>query len=458
MTKLKIVHTNDLHSHFENFPKIERFIKAKRNESFEKKENFLLLDIGDFSDRVHPLTEATDGFINVEWLNKQNYDLVTIGNNEGLGNSHEVLENFFVGSKFEVLIDNLKEKDGKTLPNFAKEYKIYDFDENKVGVIALTAPFILTYPLVDWDIELVQDVLPEMIKKLKDEGCGIIILMSHLGISTDMRLAEEYDDLDLIIGSHTHHLLPTGEHIKGTYVAAAGKYGQFIGEIDLNMNNNKLIDADIKTYETAVMSEDKNDNARIHGYSYLGHSELKKKQVAKVPNNLTNDFQSENSNIRLALEAIKEETNTDIAVLNNGLFLKELSAGQVTQDDIHEMLPHAMHVMKTTLKGSDLWRLALEMEYNRAFLRRHQQKGMGFRGKYFGELVYDGISVDLEKRKVLIHNEPIIIDKKYSIALLDHYLFVPFFPTLKIMGENKIYYPKFIRDVYNEYLFRKFGN
>ncbi len=52
-----------------------------------------------------------------------------------------------------------------------------------------------------------------------------------------------------------------------------------------------------------------------------------------------------------------------------------------------------MHLLNVTLKGSDLIRLVLEIEKNRAFLRNFPMKGMGFRGKIFGQIVYSGISV-----------------------------------------------------------------
>ena len=47
-------------------------------------------------------------------------------------------------------------------------------------------------------------------------------------------------------------------------------------------------------------------------------------------------------------------------------------------------MPHAMHLINVQLRGIDLWRLVMEMEKNRRFLRRYPLKGMGFRGKIFG--------------------------------------------------------------------------
>ncbi|MDO1605928.1 bifunctional UDP-sugar hydrolase/5'-nucleotidase [Lactobacillus sp. YT155] len=457
MTKLKIIHTNDLHSHFENFPKIERLIAEKRMTAEQNNEEFLLFDIGDFMDRVHPLTEATNGQANIEWLNKRNYDLVTIGNNEGLGNSHQQLEELFKDANFPVIIGNLKTKATEEIPDFAISSQIYEFADNKVGVLALTAPFVLTYPLVDWDIQLVQDVLPEQIAELKAQGCGTIILMSHLGISMDKRIAKKYPEVNLIIGSHTHHLFEHGEVDGTTQLAAAGKYGMYVGEIDLTLENNQIQDIKVDTIKTAELPEEPNDEQIINDYLELGHELLQQQKIAEVPFDLNNDVTSEHANIHYALKAIEQVAGTDIAVLNNGLFLKELPAGTVTADDIHDLLPHTMHVMKVSLKGQDIWRLFLEMEFNRLFLRRHQQKGMGFRGKYFGELVYDNVKVNIEKRSVLIHDQPIEPEKEYSLATLDHYLFVPYFPTIKIMGQNKLYYPTVIRDVYSQYLKTKFG-
>ncbi|MGR3741994.1 bifunctional metallophosphatase/5'-nucleotidase [Companilactobacillus sp. DQM5] len=457
MTNIKIVHTNDLHSHFENFPKIERFISKKRKSAKLNNEEFLLFDIGDFSDRQHPLTEATDGKANIQWLNDQGYDAVTIGNNEGLGNSYNQLNNMFTDAKFPVIIGNLKSLKTNEIPHFATEYKIYEFDDNKIGVLGLTFPYVLTYPLIGWDIQLIQDVLQEQVDELKEEGCGVVILLSHLGISMDRRIANKFNNIDLIIGSHTHHLFEKGELDNKTYLAAADRYGQYIGEINLSIENNKLSSISLDTTKTEKIPSIDSDENKIEEYLKKGHEILRKKEVVRLTYDLTNDFESEHSNIKYALKAIKKVTDSDVAVLNNGLFLKELNKGVVTKDDIHDLLPHAMHVMKVTLNGQETWRLFLEMEFNRLFLRRHIQKGMGFRGKYFGELVYDGVKVNLDKRTVLIKDKPIDLDKMYTIATLDHYLFLPYFPTIKIMGENKLYYPTFIRDVYSDYLKNKFG-
>ncbi len=66
-------------------------------------------------DRSHPLTDATKGQANVKLMNNFNYDAVTIGNNEGISNSHEVLEHLFDHANFPVILANLREEDGSML-------------------------------------------------------------------------------------------------------------------------------------------------------------------------------------------------------------------------------------------------------------------------------------------------------------------------------------------------------
>ena len=52
----------------------------------------IVLDIGDHMDRASVETEGTMGQANVDVINLTGYDAITIGNNEGLTISYDVLE------------------------------------------------------------------------------------------------------------------------------------------------------------------------------------------------------------------------------------------------------------------------------------------------------------------------------------------------------------------------------
>ncbi|EOE6412468.1 bifunctional UDP-sugar hydrolase/5'-nucleotidase [Enterococcus hirae] len=454
MEKIVLLHTNDLHSHLENWPKIRRFIEQKKREN-EKKENTttITVDLGDFVDRWHPLSEATDGQANVELMNNVGYDAVTIGNNEGVGNAKDQLNHLYDQANFDILLDNLFDKHLLQPPKWAKKYKIIETpQQTKIGLLALTAPFPLTYSPNGWDIRNPYDILPELVEELRPK-VDILVLMSHLGIQDDRQIAQELPSIDVILGSHTHHLLIDGQIVNGVQLAAAGKYGQYVGEVHLTVDEHKnIIQKSARAIPTETMTTFIEDEQESHDYLTKGHELLAAKKVAKLPYDLSVDIFAEHSFIYEALEAVKYRGQTQGAMLNSGLFLTGLPAGLINQDQLHTALPHPMHLLNVTLKGSDLIRLVLEIEKNRAFLRNYPIRGMGFRGKIFGQVVYGGISYDAVNHQVHWLNQPIDNERRYTFTTVDHFMFVPFFPTIEIAGENEFLFPEFIRSVVGEYL------
>lgn len=450
MEEIRIVHTNDLHSHFENWPMIRRYLeRAQKDESVNQT---LAFDLGDFMDRSHPLTDATDGAINIELLNKIKYDAVTIGNNEGIGNPHEVLEHLFDHANFDVVLGNLFEPAGQR-PSFCKPYKIIETKlGTRIAVLGFTAAYPLTYEPNGWDIHLITDELPAILAELAGKY-DYMILLSHLGITMDKFLAEKYPELNLIIGSHTHHLLENGLVVNHSMLAAAGKWGRYVGDIRLEFDvNHQLVHQQVSTVKTSELPILPGDEREVNGYVAKGQEALSQIKVAVLPE----EYANPTTQMRNALQAIAAVAGTDLAVLNTGLFVRNLQPGLLTMNDLHEVLPHPMHVVRVKLSGENLWRLIMEMEKNRNFLRNFKIKGMSFRGKIFGEIKYEGISVDLPSRTVYVNGAEIDTEKVYSIAMLDHYVFIPFFPTIELMGETKFYFPHFFREVVADYLSKKY--
>ncbi len=453
MEEIVLFHTNDLHSHFENWPKIRRLVKAKRSLYQKEGKTVVTIDLGDFSDRCHPLTEATDGRANVAIMNTLAYDLVTIGNNEGIGNSKKQLEHLYDQATFEVVLANLEEPKTQTLPDFCQAYKIMTTKEGtKLGFIGLTAPFPLTYNPNGWTIKQVEAVLPQLITEVAPQ-CDVLILLSHLGIDTDFMIAANYPEIQVILGSHTHHLFKDGEKINHVQLAAAGKYGQYIGEVHLFVDaDTKQVTSYAKTIETASLEEQATDAKEIAGYLTEGHRLLQAQQIAQIPETLSTDLRQPHAFITVALKALKEAGQTEAAVLNNGLFLADLPEGIINTDQLHEALPHPMHLIKVTLKGSDMSRLIREMEKSRQFLRKFPIRGMGFRGKIFGELCYDGIRFERNSQTVFWQGKPIQPEQKYTLTTVDHFQFVPFFPTIELVGEVEFLFPDVLRTVVANYL------
>lgn len=102
--RLTILHTNDIHSHFEMMSPVAAEISAMKAAAGEGP--VLLLDIGDHMDRAAVETEGTMGQANIDIMNLTGYDAVTIGNNEGLTFSQEMLSAIFTGIQCPVVCCN----------------------------------------------------------------------------------------------------------------------------------------------------------------------------------------------------------------------------------------------------------------------------------------------------------------------------------------------------------------
>lgn len=452
--KLTILHTNDLHSHFENWPRIRKFITDRRAE-LEKQPNssVITVDLGDAVDRVHPLTEVTNGKANVELLNQVHYDAVTIGNNEGLTNSHEQLDELYNDANFDVILGNILDNTTKLLPKWSKPSKIITTPQKtRVLLIGLTAPYLLTYPILGWQPLKPENVLPKILAD--NEGkYDVCVLLSHLGLPTDRILARKFPKLDVIIGAHTHHLLVHGEKINNSLLAAAEKWGHYIGEITLELNDShKIISSKAEVVKTSTLPVEPGDDAEIKEYEEHGEKLLARNKLARIKTPMTTNLVGHSRLVNEGLHAIMEKAGTKAGILSSGLFLTDLPAGIVDRNQLHQMLPHAMHVMRVTLDGYNLWRLIKEMEKNKNFLTKFPQKGMGFRGKYFGQLHFEGLRFDQDAGQLFFHEELVSPAKTYQVAMPDHYLFIPFFPTLSIIGHNEILYDENLRDVFGDYL------
>lgn len=451
MEKITILHTNDIHSHLENWPKIRRFLQSEKINLEKQGQTVLTFDIGDAIDRVHPLSEATNGKANIELMNTVKYDAVTIGNNEGIGNSRSQLQHLYDDATFDIILDNVVDGEVDSRPSWATEYKLMETAAGtKIGIIALTAPFPMTYEMNGWESNQIDTVLPELLKKLVGK-VDVIILLSHLGLGVDRKVAQKYPQIDIILGGHSHHLLKSGEIVNDSLLAAAGKWGMYIGEVSVELENHNITQKNARVIETESLPEISSDQAEIAGYRSRGESMLTSEVITNLPRDLNTSWTQNSELMQAALKAIELGTKTDIAMLNGGLLLKNLQKGVVTKNDLHQTLPHPMRVITVKLTGYNLIRLMQEIKKNRSFLKKFPIRGMGFRGQLFGEVVVDGLT-EQENGELLYHKQKIVLDAYYTFATVDHFMYIPFFPTIEITGEITINGKKFLRDYVGDYL------
>lgn len=450
METFRILHTNDLHSHFEHFPKIGRYLKkAQADKSVDEVYTF---DAGDFMDRSHPLSDATEGQANIKLMNNFHYTAGTIGNNEGISNPHRVLEHLFDHVDYPIVLANLREED-ESMPTWAEDYHILTSKKGtRIALVGLTAAYPMTYGPNHWHIKMLKNTMDRILPEIEGKY-DVLILITHVGLHMDRWLAKNYPQIDLIIGGHSHDLIKNGEQVNGVWITQTGKWGNYVGDIHVELEDHHVQKIIPKTVPTASMPEEPDDEAVIQSYLDKGKEILEEHHVAYLPEKFDEDKQAA---IQVSLEAIADFADTDIAILSSGLFLNAFNSGILTKYDLQQALPHPMHIVRSTLKGSDLWRLVMEIEKNRHYLDHFPLKGMSFRGKIFGQMYYKGIKVDVSHRLVYVNGQEIDPNKYYQIACLDHYVLVPFFPTLAIVGENEFLFPQFLREVVGDYLSKKY--
>ncbi len=436
-------HTNDLHSHFDYWPRMQYYIKEQRLAYAKQGEPSFLLDVGDHLDRSNIYTEATLGKGNVKLLNEAQYDVVTIGNNEGITLAHEDLYHLYDEANFEVVVANLKAKD-KENPNWIKPYTILTTKYGtKIGVVGATAMFQVFYEELNWKISEPRNAIINVVKEIKNQ-VDIILCLSHLGISEDEALAKECQEIDVILGSHTHHLFLEGKMVDQVLLTGCGKFGAYTGhlKIQYDQQQRKVIKKQETVIENAQLPETDYEEKYLESLAIKG-KELLNQPVFRTSKIYNKEWFHHSNLSKLFARCLLDFTGADCAMFNAGIFLDGLNKGIVTKYDIHRILPHPINVCVIELSGREILEILLLSENEEWPLL--ELKGLGFRGRIFGKLLTYDFSLN-DQNKLLIQGQIADLDRQYRLATLDMFTFGYFFPSFK-EAKKRYYFPLFLRDI-----------
>lgn len=443
METIHIYHSNDIHSHFEHWPRIHSLFEERKRWHKDAGDEVFLFDIGDHMDRWHPYTEATMGKGNTDLLNNAGYTAVTIGNNEGITLPHEELDTLYEHAKFDVLAANLYQADGNR-PNWAKPFTIYKTRKGtRIGVIGLTVNFGLFYELLGWSLTDPLTELKKVMELLKGQT-DVIILLSHLGINEDERIAEEFPKIDVILGGHTHHILHEGRLVNETLLGAAGKHGQYVGHIMLDVCQSKTVtDKKAMLYDVNELPESEHERNDANSLIEIGKQLLDEK-VVTLSKAIQSDYFKESELPNMLCEALREWCNADCAFLNAGLLLGSLS-GEVTKFDLHKVCPHLINPCSVELTGSELKEVLLQARDEK--WPHMPILGLGFRGQVMGKMIYNQISFTENEHKVMINGVNLLPEKVYRLAIPDMFTFGKFFPEILRAKRKQYFLPELMRDL-----------
>jgi 5'-nucleotidase len=223
--KLTILHTNDTHSRLEPFP-----MDGGRNQGLggiagrgqlinqirKEEEQVLLLDAGDIFQGT-PYFNLYKGEPEIKAMSAMGYDACTIGNHDFDAGMENLATQLTQHANFPMLIANY-DFTATPMEHKVQPYKVFKKGRLKIGVFGVG---IEGRGLIPDNLFGATKYLDPVVKAnevaselKKNKGCDMVICLSHLGnkyketnLVSDEVLAKETENIDLIIGGHTHTFL-----------------------------------------------------------------------------------------------------------------------------------------------------------------------------------------------------------------------------------------------------------
>lgn len=408
-----ILHTDDLHAHFEPTKIGEGMYGGyARQTALVKKyaaqdTNPLILSGGDtFQGTL--LFNVYQGLADVLFMNLQGYQAMAVGNHE-FDNGPEALARFAKKADFPILAANLDVSQEPLLRDLIKPYAVLNVAGQKVGVVGAVTPDL---PLISSPgdkvkmLELTQS-LNNSVKALQDQGINKIILVSHMGYELEQEVGKTVPGIDVIVGGHSHTLLGTFDNkdfppSEGPYptvvqnpdgnktlLVAAWEWGKVLGRIQVTFDDNGAV----QSYEgnpivvSADLPEDPTAKRMIETLS-VPIASLRKQVIGNTTQGLNGSREivrkreSGMANVLAdaALEA-GQKAGAVIGLINGGGVRASIDAGPITFEEAITVQPFGNTLTILDLTGAEI-KQALEhgvaswSEGKGQFL--HVSKGMSY--------------------------------------------------------------------------------
>lgn len=234
---MRIYHTSDLHDHRGIVPRLQ---------SLRQTAPGLLFDCGDSlrgSQTVYHRREPI-----IAEIDAAGYDAQAIGNRE-FHYLFGCLRARAVQMHHPLICSNLIDLKGRELP-FKRFHTIeYGVPGGSPVRVHIAALLVTQYPAGSpWErvfgwrfldpFETVRELSAEI---PQDEP---LVVLSHLGLSLDRKLAAAVPRIDLLLGGHSHDTLHVPERVGNVPIVHAGPYGKYVSRTQLERAGDRWSIAD----------------------------------------------------------------------------------------------------------------------------------------------------------------------------------------------------------------------
>jgi len=413
----QLIHWNDFHSAnlsykptYNNPDKVEvggsailaGYIDSLRNVY----GNPIVVNAGD-DFQGSPVSSITKGLSQILIMNKIKPDAMTIGNHE-FDYGQKELSSVLSKATFPVVSSNIyNEKKGGL---FAKPYTICKKGKLDVAIIGTVYETLKSSVIPEnvSDLKILNQV--EEIQKYVNEvknRVDLIVVLSHSGFYEDSTMAEELEEVDVIVGGHSHSWIYEPKKVNDILVVQAGARGERLGllkmKVDKKLNSIESYEYDFLRTDITKVKPNSEIAALVDSLETKIRKEMDQ-QIGTLGKDWIRNSKDESNIGNWICDVTKKKFNVDIAFQNSGGIRKNLSAGPIKVRDIWEISPFDNSIQIIELTGKQLIGLInYRLENPRDLL---QIAGL--------KVYFDGKTGIL--KKATVDEEPIDEEKIYKVA------------------------------------------
>ncbi|GAA0788228.1 bifunctional metallophosphatase/5'-nucleotidase [Hathewaya limosa] len=445
-TKLTIVQLNDAHGHI--LPHKEVFFEAKGIKVKEaggysriktvidgiKKEspNTLFLDCGDTFHGTF-ITTQTQGNAIIPVLNAMGIDAMTAHWDFAYTPSH--LRELANRLNYPVLSANTYVYDKNK--RLFDPYCIKNINGLKIGIIGMACEHVVQgFPKkFSQGIYMSPEYeeLPKIVSELRNkEKVDFIILLSHLGMPTDYKILQTVEGVDVCISGHTHNRLNSPIRIGNSILIQSGCHGSFLGRLDLEIINGKVVDFKHELITVNDKVEKNKEIENIVTQIFEPYEEELNNIVGETKTLLSRHLALESTMDNFLLKSISHATGNKICFSHGWRYGAPIAPGKITLNDLYNIVPMNPKIINVQMKGYEILEL-LETKLNKTYnINPFGQTG-GYVQRAIGIKAYVKIENPKMHRiqKLFIENEELDAQKTYNVSYITEQA-VP-----KYLGENR---------------------
>ncbi|MBI3161412.1 MAG: bifunctional metallophosphatase/5'-nucleotidase [Chloroflexi bacterium] len=431
--KLVILHTNDIHGRVSQLERIATLVRDIRSEVNGENGHCLFVDAGDSEDTILLESSLTKGSAMNAILRGAGCDYAALGNAIPMRYGPQAVADLAKHFGRPLLCANFIGQDHK-LAEGLEPYTIHDFGTFKLGIIGMTDPGGGYNTFFKMNVALPDDMLPGLIQQVRAQGAQTILLLSHLGLRDDKRVAENISGIDLLIGGHSHDLLDPPLQISGTIVAQAGEHGKHLGRIDLTIDpaNGK-----ITHFESTLIPIDESISPDPHTQSVVESERARAQQIMSreigilaESFDLADDRECAAGNL-LADALLERVKNADFSLVLAGHWETGLEQGALTQGQLFTAIRSTANPAWIKLTGSQIKQFVREaLKPENAERKLHSLRGRSVGMPHVGgaRIVNgkDGFEIEYQG-KIITDEETYLVaatDMEFSNRI--EYLVIPF--------------------------------